>query len=99
MEGEIQKRVVLEDITIIGGLLLVQFVYAGNSVLLSYLMSLGLNPLTIVIFTALSTFLVLSPLSFCFERYLSLSLSISWDLWGMMVVFVCNVAGVNGRRN
>ncbi|KAE9459397.1 hypothetical protein C3L33_08688, partial [Rhododendron williamsianum] len=68
MEGEIQKRVVLEDITIIGGLLLVQFVYAGNSVLLSYLMSLGLNPLTIVIFTALSTFLVLSPLSFCFER-------------------------------
>ncbi|XP_058224180.1 WAT1-related protein At5g47470 isoform X1 [Rhododendron vialii] len=68
MVGEIQKRVVLEDIAIIGGLILVQFVYAGNSVLLSYLMSLRLNPLTIVIFTALSTFLVLSPLSFCFER-------------------------------
>lgn len=75
MTGEIEKRLVLEDVAIIGGLILVQFIYAGNSVLLSYLMSLGLNPLTIITFTALSTFLVLSPLAFFFERYLSLSLS------------------------
>lgn len=68
MIGENQKKVVLEDIAIIGGLIVVQFVYAGNSILLSYLLSLGLNPLTIIIFSAFSTFLVLSPLSFSFER-------------------------------
>ena len=69
-----KKREVLEDFTIISGLVGVQFVYAGNSVLMSYVMSLGLHPLTIVIFSAFATFLLLSPLSY-FERYpLSLSL-------------------------
>lgn len=62
------KREVIEDLALIGGLIGVQFVYAGNSVLLSYLMSLGITPLTLVIFSASATFLVLSPLSFYFER-------------------------------
>ncbi|XAR70464.1 hypothetical protein NMG60_11027318 [Bertholletia excelsa] len=62
------KREVLEDLAIIAGLIGVQIVYAGNSVLLSYLMSLGLNPLTIIIFSTFASFLVLSPLSIYFER-------------------------------
>lgn len=59
---------VMEDVAIIGGLIGVQFIYAGNAVLMSYAMSLGLDPLTIVIFTSLATFLILLPVSFCFER-------------------------------
>ncbi|KAJ8775086.1 hypothetical protein K2173_020090 [Erythroxylum novogranatense] len=62
------KKEMLEDCIIIGGLIGVQFVYAGNSVLLSYLMSLGLPPLTIVIFSTFATFLVISPLAVYFER-------------------------------
>ncbi|GLT91075.1 hypothetical protein SLE2022_089830 [Rubroshorea leprosula] len=62
------KRDVLEDVVIIGGLIGVQFVYAGNSVFLSYLMSLGLNPLTIVIFSTFATFIILSPVAVYFER-------------------------------
>ncbi|XP_022957643.1 WAT1-related protein At5g47470-like [Cucurbita moschata] len=58
----------MEDVAIIGGLISVQFIYAGNSVLLSYLMSLGLNPLNIVIYIASATFLFLAPLAVCFER-------------------------------
>ncbi|XP_068318755.1 WAT1-related protein At5g47470-like [Pyrus communis] len=63
------KREVIEDVAIIGGLVGMQFVYAGNAVLLSYVMSLGLNPLTIVIFSTLSTFIVLSPIAAYFERH------------------------------
>lgn len=59
----------MEDVSIIGGLIGVQFVYAGNAVLLSYLMSLGLNSLTIVIFTSFATFLVLFPVAFYCERF------------------------------
>ncbi|XP_024030827.1 WAT1-related protein At5g47470 [Morus notabilis] len=59
---------VIEDVTIIGGLIGVQFVYAGNSVLLSHLMSLGLNPFTIIIFSTFATFLILSPIALYFER-------------------------------
>ncbi|KAG5039786.1 hypothetical protein JHK82_011935 [Glycine max] len=59
----------IEDIAIIGGLIGVQFVYAGNAVLLSYLMSLGLESLTLVIFTSFATFLILLPLAFYYERY------------------------------
>lgn len=62
------KREVIEDVAIIGGLVGVQFVYAGNSVLLSYFMSLGLDPLTIVIFSTLATFIILSPIAAFFER-------------------------------
>lgn len=62
------KRDALEDVAIIGGLIGVQFVYAGNSVFLSFLMSLGLNPLTIVIFNTFATFVILSPFAVYFER-------------------------------
>ncbi|KAK4260384.1 hypothetical protein QN277_003508 [Acacia crassicarpa] len=58
----------VEDVIIIGGLIGVQFVYAGNAVLMSFLMSLGLSSLTIVIYTSFATFLVLLPFSICFER-------------------------------
>ncbi|PKI41562.1 hypothetical protein CRG98_038073 [Punica granatum] len=65
-----RKRQVLEEAVVIGGLVGIQFVYAGNSVLLSYLMSLGLNPLTLVVFSAFATFLILSPFAILFERSL-----------------------------
>ncbi|KAK6262886.1 hypothetical protein QUC31_008702 [Theobroma cacao] len=62
------KRDILEDVAIIGGLVGVQFVYAGNSLLLGYLMSLGLSPFTIIIFFTLSTFIILTPFAVYFER-------------------------------
>lgn len=58
----------MEDVAIVGGLIGVQFIYAGNAVLMSYAMSLGLTSLTIVIFTSLATFFILFPFAFCFER-------------------------------
>ncbi|KAJ7944741.1 WAT1-related protein [Quillaja saponaria] len=58
----------IEDAAIIGGLVGVQFVYAGNSVLLSYLMSLGLSPFTIVILSSFATFVILFPVAAYFER-------------------------------
>ncbi|XVF52613.1 hypothetical protein PTKIN_Ptkin05aG0032200 [Pterospermum kingtungense] len=62
------KREVVEDLAIVAGLIGVQFVFAGNSVLLGYLMSLGLSPFTIVIFSTLATFFILSPFAVYFER-------------------------------
>ena len=62
------KRDVAEDAAIVGGLVGVQFIYAGNAVLLGYLMSLGLSPFTIVIFFTLATFIILSPFAVYFER-------------------------------
>lgn len=59
---------VIEDVGIIGGLIGVQMVYAGNSILLSYLMSLGLNPFSFIIFSSFSSFLFLFPFAFFFER-------------------------------
>lgn len=53
----------------VGGLVGVQFVYAGNALLLNYLMSIGLNPLSLIVYSAFATFIVLAPLSFFFERY------------------------------
>lgn len=64
----ILKRNMIEDVALVGGLVGVQFVYAGNSVLLSYFMSLGLDPLTIVILSSFATFVILSPIAYCFER-------------------------------
>ncbi|XP_004511689.1 WAT1-related protein At5g47470 isoform X2 [Cicer arietinum] len=58
----------VEDVTLIGGLIGVQFIYAGNAELMSYSMSLGISPLTIVVFTSIATFLILFPAAFCFER-------------------------------
>ena len=75
-----RKNQTVEDLVIIVGLVMVQFVYAGNSVLLSYLMSIGLNPLTIVIFSTSATFLILSPIAVHFERSLSLFLIKSLSL-------------------
>lgn len=63
-----ENREMVENVVIIGGLIAVQFVYAGNSVLLSYLMSLGLHPLSLIIFSTFATFLVLSPICLLFER-------------------------------
>jgi hypothetical protein len=72
---ELLKKDVMEDVAIIGGLIGVQFVYAGNAVLLSYLMSMGLRPITIVIFSTFATFLILCPIAVYFERF-SLSISL-----------------------
>lgn len=88
----------IEDIAIIGGLIGVQFVYAGNAVLLSYLMSLGLESLTLVIFTSFATFLILLPLAFYYERLVhsspSSSLSIYflcfWDWITGIVILMMN---------
>ncbi|KAG2261769.1 hypothetical protein Bca52824_068848 [Brassica carinata] len=62
------KKEMLEEVMIVGGLVMVQFVYAGNSLLMSHLMSLGLGPFTIVIFSTFATFLILSPFAILFER-------------------------------
>ncbi|KAI4338467.1 hypothetical protein MLD38_023525 [Melastoma candidum] len=60
----------MEDVVIVAGLTAVQFVYSGNSIMLSYLMSLGLNPLAFAITTALATSLLLFPFALSFERRL-----------------------------
>jgi drug/metabolite transporter (DMT)-like permease len=62
------KTNLFEDVAIIAGLIAVQFVYAGNSVLLSFLMAMGLQSLTIVIFSSFATFIILSPIAVYFER-------------------------------
>lgn len=64
-----RNKKLVEDIAIIGGLFAVQFVYAGNNVVLSYLMSLGFHPASLIIITSFATFVVLSPLAFVIERY------------------------------
>ncbi|ESW29291.1 hypothetical protein PHAVU_002G058200 [Phaseolus vulgaris] len=66
--GEKINKGCIENVAIIGGLVGVQFIYAGNAVLMSYSMSLGFSSLTIIILTSLATFLILFPVSFCFER-------------------------------
>lgn len=66
MEG--RRKTWLEDIAIITGLIGIQFMYAGNSIFLSYLMSLGFKPSALIILTTSATFFVLAPLSFFFER-------------------------------
>jgi hypothetical protein len=63
-----EKMGLVEDVTLIGGLIGIQFIYAGNAELMSYSMSLGISPLTIVIFTSIATFLILFPAAFFFER-------------------------------
>ncbi|KAI3468954.1 hypothetical protein Pfo_025617 [Paulownia fortunei] len=62
------KREVIEDVAVIVGLVSVQFLYAGNSILLSYLLKLGVQPSSLIIFSTFATFVVLSPLSILFER-------------------------------
>ncbi|XP_020976530.1 WAT1-related protein At5g47470-like isoform X3 [Arachis ipaensis] len=60
----------MEEVAIIGGLIGVQFMAAGNAVLMSFVMSLGLKSLTIVTFMSPATSLLLSPLAFYSERSL-----------------------------
>ncbi|XP_073053982.1 WAT1-related protein At5g47470-like isoform X2 [Primulina eburnea] len=68
MMGNWKKLQWIEDVVIIVGLILVQFMYAGNSILLSYLLKLGFQPSSLVIFSTFATFVLLSPLAIFFER-------------------------------
>lgn len=63
------RRAHLEDIVIIAGLIGMQLIYAGNSVLVSYLMLLGFTPASLIILSSLATSVILSPFSVIFERY------------------------------
>lgn len=74
------RPIVFGDAAIIGGLIGLQIVYAGNSVLMSYLMSIGITAFTIIVFSALATFLVLSPFAVYFERFSFYSLSFFFSL-------------------
>ncbi|XP_030500587.2 WAT1-related protein At5g47470 [Cannabis sativa] len=68
MMDYLMKKDVFEEVAIISGLIVMQFVYAGNSIVLSYLMSIGLASSTIVIYSSFATFFILSPIAFLFER-------------------------------
>ncbi|KAK4338242.1 hypothetical protein RND71_042729 [Anisodus tanguticus] len=68
MVSSSRKREIIEDFAIIGGLIGVQFMYAGNSVVSSYLMMLGFKPSSLIILSSLATFLILCPFCFMFER-------------------------------
>ncbi|KAI3689686.1 hypothetical protein L2E82_47651 [Cichorium intybus] len=58
----------IEDLIIIGGLIGLQFIYAGTSILQKYLMSAGLPQSPFIISLNFVTFLIVSPLAFFFER-------------------------------
>ncbi|KAL2545265.1 WAT1-related protein [Forsythia ovata] len=62
------KAEFIENVAIITGLTLMQLLYSGNSILLSYLLKLGFHPSSLIIFSTFATFLVLSPVSILFER-------------------------------
>ncbi|KAG5592894.1 hypothetical protein H5410_043408 [Solanum commersonii] len=68
MGSSSRQKEIIEDFSIIGGLIGVQFMYAGNSVVSSYLMLLGFKPSSLIILSSLATFLILCPFSFMFER-------------------------------
>ncbi|XP_047328349.1 WAT1-related protein At5g47470-like isoform X2 [Impatiens glandulifera] len=58
----------MEEVAVLSGLVLGQFLCAGNSAMLNYLQNLGLPSSSIVIFSSIATFLLLSPPSIYFER-------------------------------
>ncbi|KAL1565658.1 WAT1-related protein-like protein [Salvia divinorum] len=62
------KREVIEEIAVVMGLVSVQFLYAGNAILLSIILKTGLQPSSLIICSTFATFLVLSPLAILFER-------------------------------
>ncbi|XP_057787003.1 WAT1-related protein At5g47470-like isoform X2 [Salvia miltiorrhiza] len=62
------KREVMEEIAVVMGLISVQFLYAGNAILLSTILKTGLQPSSLIICSTFATFLVLSPLAILFER-------------------------------
>jgi len=70
------KRETLIEAGIIGGLAGAQVIYAGNSELLSQLLSLGIDPLLIVILCTFASVLLITPLAFLLERYLLLSFNL-----------------------
>lgn len=65
---EARRKAWMEEFAIITGLIGMQFIYAGNSVFVSYLMTLGFKPSTLIILSTVATFVVLAPASFFFER-------------------------------
>ncbi|KAK3434608.1 hypothetical protein EUGRSUZ_D02084 [Eucalyptus grandis] len=65
-----KRKEAVEALVVIGGLIGIQFLYATTTVMVSYLTSLGLDPLTFVCYSSFATFLVLSPIAFAFERSL-----------------------------
>lgn len=79
--GPSLKREMIEDFLVFIGLIGMQFVYAGNSVLSSLLMSFGINPHTLVITCTFSTFLFLTPIAVCFERYHSCFISLFLSIY------------------
>ncbi|KAG6425706.1 hypothetical protein SASPL_116152 [Salvia splendens] len=64
-----KKREVIEEIGVVMGLVSVQFLYAGNAILLSIILKTGLQPSSLIICSTFATFLVLSPLAILFERH------------------------------
>lgn len=62
------KRETLKEVGIVGGLVGAQVIYAGNSEVLSQVLSLGVDPLLVAIFCTFASFLLISPLSFLLER-------------------------------
>ncbi|XP_047965350.1 WAT1-related protein At5g47470 [Salvia hispanica] len=63
-----KKSEVIEEIAVVMGLVSVQFLYAGNAILLSIILKTGLQPSSLIICSTFATFLVLSPLAILFER-------------------------------
>lgn len=59
---------VAEDLAIAGGLIGVHCVTAGYAVLSTYLMTLEVHPLTYIILTSFSTFIVFFPFAIYLER-------------------------------
>ncbi|KAK6935174.1 EamA domain [Dillenia turbinata] len=65
---EVMRREKLEDFVVIGGLVVLQFLCAGNTVFAGYIMSFGFNPLSLTIINSVATVIVLSPAAVYFER-------------------------------
>lgn len=91
MMMEARRKTWLEDIAIISGLIGLQFLYAGNSILVSYLMSLGFKPSTLIILSTSATSVILTPLSFFFERS-KWPIKFKWRLWMKLVLI--SITGV-----
>lgn len=65
------KREVIEEIALVMGLVSVQFLMAGNAILLSIILKTGIQPSSLIICSTFATFLVLSPLAILFERQIN----------------------------
>ncbi|KAK4746536.1 hypothetical protein SAY87_012848 [Trapa incisa] len=90
------RKLVGEEVVIVGGLMATQMGYAGYSVMMSYVLALGVDPLSLVIFSSFSSFFFTAPLALRFERSLwprklSLKLIIQLVLisFGGITLFQC----------